>query len=490
MKRAPLLTCLMTLAAAAVASPTPAHAEPAPDGTSWLSSKEALSEFETYMPQTGFRSLNPRESRLLQSYLAAPKDWRAAEPLGRLHFSRFLTSLHDKAARGRTLESAILSRYFYLRQHELGVSTRESQRALAQTSAYLEAIQDQPWGALSTDEARPAHELYRRAFHFEEGLRYKAADALLDEYVDDARNVYTAFALNAVYLWTGGESAYDDPTVLYDFALGSYFSVRAIELAHAVEEQWLTDPYSISRFRLAAILGGFSALQRRWLAVLHGNQPALNAIDDEHREWRVIQPAFHSFTVGVSFFDEAEHFQEGLAALQASTAFCYAVFPATCFNRPRYYFNRLGFTLTFVDYYLKMGDVDDAVASLQFRFNPDEPWEPWALGHEPWLHREAYAQQIADLYTNADPSDDPLHFQLRGKQWGTNTMTCQTCHQTQDKPWTKEEFDAVMPTPEPIASVGNWPEVRTTWYAALPSGTPAPCDEPRWARRRHAVSRW
>jgi hypothetical protein len=319
------------------------------------------------------------------------------------------------------------------------------------------------------DESQPAHELFRQAFHFDESLRFKATEALLDEYAREPNNVYTVFAITAHMLWTGGEAPIDDPTILYDFVIGSYFSLLTIDLARELEERWVQDPESATRFRMAANLGGFSALQRRWLAVLHGDEAALAAIDDEHREWRLIHRAFHAFTVGIPFFEEPKNFAEGLFAILDATPHCQEVPVRTCTNSPRFFFTQLSFVLTAIDFFIKAGEIETARMILGFRFDPDvrESWDHWDLGRAPWLHREQNLHAIAELYQNGDPSDDPLHFQLKRKQWGTNTTTCQNCHQTQSKTWTSEEFNTVQLPPEEVATVGVWPKFSTTWYSAL-----------------------
>jgi hypothetical protein len=458
-----LLTAVCTLSVVtAAAAQTPSRAN---DDTASLD----LSDYETYLPQSRERLLPPRERRLLVAYLDEPYEPHYARDLAELHFARFERARPKRARPGAILRSAILASYFLHRLDDLNAADTWATEALAAASRYLDHLH-QPGGAITSDEERDAHKLFRTAFHFREGLRYQAELALLDEYANDPDNVYTAFANTAIHLWMGGESPFADPTVLYDFALGSYFSLHAIALARELEDAYLTDPEADPRFRMAAILGGFSALQRRWLAVLHDNEPALKAIDDEHRAWRLIHRSFHAFTVGIPFFEEPDNFDEGLFAVVDGFLHCRDVPELrTCANRPRFFFNRLGFTLTLIDFLLKRGDARTAHLLLKLRLLPDErkPWSTWDLGQEPWLHREDNLKELVALYQNDDPSDDPLHFQLRRKRWSTNTTTCQTCHQTQSKFWTQEEFNTVWLPPEDVATVGTWPAVSTTWYAEL-----------------------
>jgi hypothetical protein len=437
----------------------------------WSSPAQAsvpLSAFETDLPESPGWVLSLEERRLLIAYLDSPNRAERAAALGELHAERFRSRLASHARGGEILESAILTQYFYHRAELLGLGGAHVRRALESTQVFLERLQKQR-GPISTDEGRVAHLWFRLAFHFKEHLRRPASQGLLDEFAKDPRNVYTSFANTAIRLWMGGESKYDDPSVVYDFALGSFFSLHTIDLAHELEKAWIAKPNSVTRFRMATILGGFSALQRRWLAVLHKDTRAVGAIDDEHRKWRLIQRAFHSFTIGIPFFEVPALFDEGFFAMIDGSPHCEEVPVRTCSNEPRFYYNRMGFALALVDYFLKQGDVDAAKGVLGYRFDPNEvdKWNLWELGQEPWLHREQNAEEIAALYQNGDPSDDPLNFLLRRKKWGMNTTTCQVCHQSQGKTWTQAEFDHFALPPEQAAMVGTWPEFATTWYASL-----------------------
>lgn len=290
---------------------------------------------------------------------------------------------------------------------------------------------------------------------------------MLDDYVDHSNNVYTSFLNTALNLWVGNEADYADASMLYNFILGSYFSARTMELAYKAEMNWSQDPENNQRFRLASILGGFSALERKSLAIIHDDQAAIEKIDNEHREWRLINPAFHSFTVGLSFFKEPENFLEGYMAWEGALSSCEERPELiTCLNRPRYTFNSLGIFVGRADFALKSGDIASAQTYL-FITQFLENFAFWDLGRDAITHRQINADAIAALYLNDDPSDDPSHFNMKKHKWGGDTSTCQTCHQTQSRVWSQEEQDNVLVAPDDMLTVGDWPEFSTTWYGAL-----------------------
>ena len=431
-------------------------------------SDDILSEYETYLPNTAKDELERSEKKLLKAYLDSPNDAKLAKRLAINHILQTVKGNEYKLNKGEILQHTIMTQYFLHRAKSLGSVDRWVDKALGRTQKRLHKLVNVA-GPNSTAEDHSAHDAFREAFHYKEQNRYMALAKLLDDFVADPNNVYTAFALTAINLWIGGEADYDDPTVVYNFVLGSYFSLRAIDLARQLEGAWLADPSQYTRFRMATILGGFTALHRRWLASLHGDQQALAAINDEHREWRLIHRSFHAFTVGIPFFEEESNFQEGLFAVIDGFAHCEEVPVRTCSNLPRFSFNRLSFVLTLVDFLIKAGDIEAAEQALLYRFDPSETdyWAAWDLGRDAWEHRENHLLEIFQLYQNDDPSDDPLHFQLKRRKWGTNTTTCQTCHQTQSKVWSKEEFNTIILPPEEVATVGLWPKVSTTWYGEL-----------------------
>jgi hypothetical protein len=434
----------------------------------YATSDDTLPAYETYLPHATQADIERVERKLLTAYLDSPNDAKLAKRLAVNHLLQIVKKSEYKSEKGDILQHTIMAQYFLYRAKRLGSVDRWIDKALGRTQTRLDKLVTAV-GPNSAAEDHRAHESFRQAFHFKEQNRYIALAKLLDDFVADPNNVYTAFALTALNLWIGGEADYDDPTVLYNFVLGSYFSLRAIDLARQLENAWLADPSQPTRFRMAAILGGFTALHRRWLASLHGDQQALAAIDDEHREWRLIHRSFHAFTVGIPFFEEEPNFQEGLFAVIDGFTHCEEVPVRTCSNLPRFSFNRLAFVLTLVDFLIKAGDIGAAEQTLRYRFDPSEAdyWAAWDLGREAWEHRENHLLEISQLYQNDDPSDDPLHFQLKRRKWGTNTTTCQTCHQTQSKVWTQEAFNTVILPPQEVATVGLWPKVSTTWYAEL-----------------------
>ena len=449
--------------------------EPA-DGRGSDATTRWLMEYETKLPHTTQAPASPEERLLVTAYLDAPANVSTIEALALAHLAA-IGAPGAPPRSGASLEHAVLALYFVDRLADLGRRDAWILQASRDVGGALRRALPIPQN-ISLDEDHPAHVYYRASFHQgQEQNRYAALTGLLDDIVRDPGDVYTSFAIAANNLWVGGEADFADPTVLYNFVLGSYFSVRTISMAKQLETDWMADPAQATRFRLATILGGFSVLQRRWLAVLHGDTKAVDAIDEEHRQWLPIQPAFHGFTYGLTYFEDPQRFQDGFAALVASFAFCQDT-PGvrTCSDLPRFYFNLLSFELGFVDFQLRNGDVAGAKQTLQFRFQTAIPtnygitdevarFQDWSIGQEPWLHREKYADQIAAVY-QAHPADGPANFEMKKRKWGTSTITCQECHETQGAQQTQAAFDEIQLPPPAVASVGTWPAVSTTWYGA------------------------
>jgi hypothetical protein len=431
--------------------------------------KNPLSSYETVMPHKTQPDISGFERTLLKAYLDNPQDVQLAKFLAIHHLSKAV--LYDRVRRGgKSLEHTLIAQYFLHRASDLGARERWIREALKKSQRELDALFTRR-GPISLYEDRPAHKYFRETFHHREENRYVTSEVLLDEFVNRPRNVYTAFTINALHLWVGGEADYADPTAVYNFAVGSYFSIYSLKLARELEEAWDKDPAHNTRFRLATILGGFSALHRRWLAKLHGDNNAVQLIDDEHRLWRIVHPAFHAFTLGLPFFEESEHFQEGKAAFEDAVVYCQQVPVRTCSDYPRFSYNFMAFILGYVDFLLKNGDLDAATQYLGVRQMPQlaEMFTYWDIGKGPYQHRENNGPAISALYRNGDAQDDPLNFLVKKKRWGMNTTTCQVCHQTQGKVWTKEEMAAIQLPPEAAASVRTWPPITTSWYgAALP----------------------
>lgn len=395
---------------------------------------------------------------MLVDYLNHPKKKQLTRSLGDYHVHR---SLIERAPGGEAVRHSIFALYFLNRTRDLGVQSTSLNRTIAQLEAALAAL-FQSNAAITLDENRAAHVLYRRTFHFnEEWNRYNALSGLLQEFSTTPRNVYTSFAITALNLWVGGEANFDDPTTLYNFLLGSYFSLHTMNLSRELEEAWDEDQIT-ARFRMSATLGGFSLLQRRWLAFVHDDQPAIQLIDDEHRAWYQIQPAFHSFPLGLPFFDEPENFGEGYAVYLSGIPSCSAIPVRTCSDLPRFRFNLLGFVLGIVDYALKAGELDTAQQFLQFRHDPSQAdaWAAWSIGRESWLHREQNFDAIAALYANRKAKDDPVNFEMKRRKWGEDTTT-----QASGISWEVVNEPQILPPPE-TASVRNWPPVTTAWYGA------------------------
>jgi hypothetical protein len=435
----------------------------------------SLGTYETALPRTVEAPVSAEEKQLLRSYLDAPTNPRHVEALARLHL-KATSAAEAGPSHGDVVAHAILAQYFLHRLTDLGYPEPWVTAAQRELGQKLEAVL-RTSGPISLDEHRTVHLYWRAAFHQnQEQNRYESLRKLLDDIVVAPNSLYTSFAIAANTLWIGGEADFDDPTVVDAFIVGSYFSVRTIALARQVEAAWQADSTHNTRFRLAPILGGFSVLQRRWLAVVAGDSKAIRALDQEHRSWLKKQPAFHGFTYGLTYFEDAEHFAEGLKAIDDSFAFCVGT-PGvrTCSDLPRFKFNLLAFQLGYVDWLLKKGDVAAAKQLLGFRHqtaiptnygvsNQADLWKYWSIGRDAWLHRERHADEIAALYRE-NPAGAPANFFMKKRKWGTSTITCQECHQTQARVQTPAEMDAVQLPPEEIATVGSWPEVSTTWYA-------------------------
>jgi hypothetical protein len=429
----------------------------------------SLSCYEVALPHTTRPSLPAFERALLVAYLDHPREVQLANALAVHHLPRSLLAASAPSDGGRALRHTIFSLYFLNRAKDLGATAPWIDTALGRTETAL-ATTLEDGAPITLDESHDAHVFWRRVFHGnQEGDRYDGLARLLQDVAGDPRNVYTSFLLMTANLWMGSEADYDDPTTLYHFLLSTYFQIRAFDLARGLEVAWTADPERNPRFRMAAELGGFGLLARRWLAKLHGDAEALRLVDEEHREWWRIQPAIHSFSLGLPFFDEPERFAEGLEVYYSAYPYCEAVPVRTCSNLARFPFNLLSFALGLVDFSLRAGDLERARAILGYRLDPGEAanWSEWNVGRDAWLHRERNLDAIFALYRNGDPSDDPVNFETKRRRWGEETTVCQVCHQTQGKPQTQAEIEAPQTFPPPeVASVGRWPAVDTAWYGA------------------------
>lgn len=368
---------------------------------------------------------------------------------------------------GEALKHTIIAQYFLHRAQALGAKQKWIKTALNKTDSKLTKIFKRPNG-VEWEENHAAHAIFYDAFNYNEERRYIASAALLDDITQQSNNVFTSFLITALNLWVGGEADYDDPTALYNFVLGGYFSTLTIEMARELQEAWFVDPENNTRFRLAPILGGFTSLHKRWLAKLHGDDAAVDLIDQEHREWRLINEPFHAFTVGMAMYEEEENFAESYFAYSRAFSGCderpdYR----TCPDDPIFSFNRIAMILGWVDYFLKTGDFDSAQFFLSLKDVPDFHYSDWDIGRPAWEQRENNLEAIFELYQNDDPSDDPRHFFLKGRKWSTSTSTCQMCHQAQGREWTEEEKSVTTLPPEDVRTISTWPKSGTTWYAAV-----------------------
>lgn len=433
-------------------------------------------EFETPFPHTGEFPIHQVERNLVTRYLDDPADPAHAAALVQWNLDQ---TTRDSCDPGTALARTIIATYFLHRQRDLGDWSPALEDTLADLTAQLEDDLHAPSPAAG-DEQRYAHVVFRKAFHLgQEHRRYEALGALLNAALDAPNDVYTSFLLTASNLWIGGEARHDDPSMLYNFVLGSYFSVRTMSMAAELERAWEVNPQHVQRFRLASILGAFSILQRRWLASVHGDSAAISALDAEHREWIDVHLAFHGFTYGLVFYDTTDQsrFFEAFGEYVATLGFCEAVPVRTCSDLPRLPYNLLSFQLGLIDWLLKAGDLEAAQDLFAFRHltevpttyggpsNQVERWQQWHIGRDAWLHRERNAEALVARYQQ-HPEDAPTNFLLSKKRWGTSTFTCQQCHQSQGRPVDMIEFDTFILPPEEIASVGIWPTVSTTWYGS------------------------
>lgn len=425
----------------------------------------SLSEYETLLPHKTQRVISRLEKSILKAYLDNPNDVKLAKFLALYHLIG--AGSQPIIRQGQVLERTIMADYFLNRAMDLGAREPWIKTALLRMDTRLERLASSRPGVI-VEENRPAHASFIDTFVSHEENRYKAYDKLLEDYVNAPNNVFTVFFNNAVNLWVGGEAGYDDPTVLYNFVLGSYFSIRAITLAHQAELAWKIDSVNHKRFRLASIIGGFSVAHRRFLAKLHKDLPSIRKLDEEHDQWRrEVNIVFHMFTMGYTLFEEPENFRrakdlwdEGFGVSFMRPDF------VTVQDRPRFTFNGIGMFIGTIDFNWKDGDFD----SVRNFWMPTVPflanYAYWDIGRDAYEHRVANAQEIFELYRNADPKDDPVPFNLKRRKWGYNTMTCQTCHQAQRKIWTDEEQSDIMLPPEDVFTVGTWPAFSTSWYGA------------------------
>ncbi|OZG73073.1 hypothetical protein BTA51_11280 [Hahella sp. CCB-MM4] len=426
---------------------------------------DPLTAYETWLPHATQPDISNFEKAILTVYLNHPDDLLLTNFLAAYHARQ---SLLIRPVSGKSVEHSIIALYFFNRIEDLGGGDRWVGKALTKLNRKLDKLKRKGGEPVADESDHPAYDYFIETFNYHEENRYIAADKLMEDFVAQPNNAFTSFGITAVNTWNGGETDYEDPTVLYNSILGAWFAAHTIDLAKAIEQAWEVDPENNVRFRLGSILGGFSAIHRKWLATLNHDSEAASRIDDEHRIWTYdINMPFHAFTLGVDFFQSPENFLEGYDVWTDTIDLCLSRDDLrTCHNKPRFSFNALGFNLGWVDYLLKAGEVEFAGTLLSW-MPYFENYAEWDYGHDAVNHRVNNLQAIADLYANDDPSDDPLNFFLKRKQWGTDLSACQTCHQAQSKVWTEEEKNTIMLPPEEILTIGDWPEFTTTWYGAV-----------------------
>lgn len=421
---------------------------------------DPISDYTTPIPRGSQSELPEFEKRVLTAYLDNPTDAVLAKFLALYYAKQSLLNEWQVQSKGIALKNSIFADYFLNRVDDLGDSEFWTKRLKKANSDKL-APYFTP-STLTYNEDRAVHSQFYETFNYNEAQRYETAAALLEDFAQDPSNVFTGFLTKAVNIWIGGEADYDDPSVLHNMLIASYFSNHTLKMAKRMEQAWQQDS-SNDRFRLAPILGGLSVMERSWLAELHQDQNAKLALNDEHRQWFELHPLFHSFTVGVMHFDSRELFMEGFFAWNSAvTAECPDI--RTCTDRPRFSFNILGMVVGYADYLVKLGALDDARTLLTYRYNPMFAFEDWTIGKEAWLHRENNLDAIAARYHNDDPNDDPNFFFLADRKWGTKTSTCQSCHQAQNRYWSEEEKANIIQHPDEILTIGTWPDISTTWY--------------------------
>ncbi|MCE2596007.1 hypothetical protein K6Y31_14435 [Motilimonas cestriensis] len=419
--------------------------------------------WDPQFPNEADSGLSDFEASLTAAYLDNVNSLELARYLSMYHLSIYLKQ------QGLTVEAVkrnILAQYYLSRVIELSdqkVLWAEKARSIIAEKLHHLIIES---GDITT-ESSPSHDDFINSFNYVESNRYQAIDALFADFIESPNNAMTVAYLTAANIWIGGEANYDDPVILQGFVFSSYFASLSLLMAEDLEQRWEIDPDNNERLRLASILGGWSIPARRWIAKLHGDEQAIATLDEEHDLWLEHNAAFHSLSVGLMFFDEPEHLLEGWQAWFSGFTHCQEVAGLrSCPDRPRISFNQIGFTLGAVDYLIKLGDFDTANMFLAWKYAPFLSYDFWDLGQEAWDYRMSNMNEMSELYSNANPDDDPVNFLSKEHKWGPDTITCQACHQAQSRHWTEQEKDNVLPPHESVASLGNWPEMTTSWLSS------------------------
>jgi hypothetical protein len=425
--------------------------------------------YDIHFPYTNGNSLPKFEKALLEAYLNHSSDLTLAKNLADIHVKK--SGLHNKKliiTNGESLRHSILAQYFLERAIELGDKSPVTTASLMSVTKGLDSLFKTD-SVIENDWTRESHQYFIHAFNYEEKNRHIAADRLLEDFLVQPNNVFTSFYIEAVTLWNGSESAYDDPTILYNYLVSSYFSLHAMSLAKTLEKNWIQNPEQYRPFRLAHILGGVSIVQRRWLATLHNDQAAIQLIDDEHWAWYKVSPVFHGYTLAVTMFHEPQNYQKAFQSIaDGMLVDCFKTPDIrTCKDSARLSFNTLGVTLSVIDYMARMGATDKAKEFLGAKNNPEFHYAGWDLGRAAWEYREKNIDDMTRRFHNDNPDDDPLMFGLKAKKWGTSVLTCQYCHQAQSRQWTEEEKNYIQLPTAATTKLAQWPMVSTTWFGTV-----------------------
>lgn len=430
---------------------------------------DPISDYHTELPNESSWVISPLEKAILTAYLDNPNDVDLSQLNAAFHLLRAAVFAQNvwpaKRPSVRRLQHAIYAQYFLNRSKHLGSDAYWIERALARTETHLSQwlpVKD----TLDHYDGSYSHKFFLDAFTKNEYDRHEANNLLLKEVLDNPVNLTTNLYVAAVNLWIGGESGYDDPTVLYGYLLSAYFGERTQLLAQTAEAAWLEEPEKNPLFRLANEVGFFTIPNRRWLAALHGDDAAVEAVYTELDQWFSRFPQLYGFPYAAAPFVDPERFSDGMSAYFASIDACYSDPILPCGDTPKAPYNRLAYTLLGADYLLKAGDLNTAHGFLSFRWSLGDSFENWSLGQNAWLHRETNAAEIHARYQNDDPTDDPVNLFINTQKWGVST-TCQLCHQQQSKHIPSESVYTPSPVEEQRIFIGDWPEYTVRWFGEL-----------------------
>lgn len=364
------------------------------------------------------------------------------------------------------LEHSILALYFLERAIQLGETSPWLQHSRQQLARLLN--QRLHYQQLHVSETSSAHRFFHDAFNRNPQNAALATRRLTENYLADPANVMTLTLMSAAQLWLGGEAAADDPATHQHFVLAAFYSSRAILLAEELEKAAIAAPAQVKPMRLASILGSWSYLPRRWLSHLHQQPTGSDALEAEQQQWFGINPGFHSVVMASSYFAEPANFMRGFAYLMQGMQECNQNMNLrSCNDNPRFSFNRLVFVQNVIDYAIKAGDFNTASMLLNARYWPDFHFDEWTSGHQQWALRETNMAELHHSWNTPQRSDDADYAINRQRRWGLDTMTCQTCHQQQQRQWTDEQQQA-QPQPS-VAILPYWPAISTGWFGSKPA---------------------